>query len=42
MGACYRQIGNAVPVKFANLLGLELVRIEKNELCKNLIEKETA
>lgn len=32
MNACYRQIGNAVPVKFAELLGKELVRIEKEEL----------
>lgn len=31
-GSCYRQIGNAVPVKFARLLGEELVRIEKEEL----------
>lgn len=30
-GACYRQIGNAVPVKFAELLGKELMRIEKEE-----------
>lgn len=29
MGSCYRQIGNAVPVKFAELLGEELVRLEK-------------
>lgn len=29
MGSCYRQIGNAVPVEFAKLLGNELVRIEK-------------
>lgn len=29
MGSCYRQIGNAVPVAFANKLGQELVRIEK-------------
>lgn len=29
MNACYRQIGNAVPVKFAELLGNELMRIEK-------------
>jgi len=29
MGACYRQIGNAVPVKFASLLGAELIRLEK-------------
>lgn len=28
MGACYRQIGNAVPVHFAKLLGLELKRLE--------------
>lgn len=30
-GSCYRQIGNAVPVKFAKLLGDELIRIEKEE-----------
>lgn len=29
MNACYRQIGNAVPVLFAEKLGRELVRIEK-------------
>lgn len=29
MGSCYRQIGNAVPVKFAKLLGEELIRLEK-------------
>lgn len=28
MNACYRQIGNAVPVKFAELLGRELIRLE--------------
>lgn len=28
MGSCYRQIGNAVPVKFGRLLGEELIRIE--------------
>jgi DNA (cytosine-5)-methyltransferase 1 len=28
MNSCYRQIGNAVPVKFALLLGQELMRIE--------------
>ena len=32
MNACYRQIGNAVPVKFAQLLGKELIRLEKEEL----------
>lgn len=31
MNSCYRQIGNAVPVKFAKLLGDELIRIEKEE-----------
>ena len=31
-GACYRQIGNAVPVLFAKLLGEELVRIEEEEI----------
>ena len=30
-GSCYRQIGNAVPVLFAKLLGDELVRIEREE-----------
>lgn len=30
MGSCYRQIGNAVPVKFGELLGEELIRIENN------------
>ena len=30
MNACYRQIGNAVPVKFAKLLGEELIRLERN------------
>jgi DNA (cytosine-5)-methyltransferase 1 len=29
LGSCYRQIGNAVPVKFAELLGNELVRLEQ-------------
>lgn len=29
MNSCYRQIGNAVPVKFANLLGQELIRLER-------------
>lgn len=29
MNSCYRQIGNAVPVKFAKILGEELKRIEK-------------
>ena len=28
MNSCYRQIGNAVPVKFACLLGKELMRLE--------------
>lgn len=28
-GACYRQIGNAVPVSFAKILGKELIRVEK-------------
>lgn len=32
MNSCYRQIGNAVPVKFAKLLGEELKRIEEEEL----------
>ena len=30
-GSCYRQIGNAVPPRFARLLGEELIRIEKEE-----------
>ena len=30
-GSCYRQIGNAVPVLFARILGEELMRIEKEE-----------
>jgi len=29
MNSCYRQIGNAVPVKFAFLLGKELMRLER-------------
>jgi DNA (cytosine-5)-methyltransferase 1 len=32
MNSCYRQIGNAVPVRFAKLLGKELVRLENNVL----------
>lgn len=32
MGSCYRQIGNAVPVEFGRILGLELIRVEKEEL----------
>lgn len=42
MGACYRQIGNAVPVKFAELLGKELVRLEKEDLYEKMKEKATA
>lgn len=30
-GSCYRQIGNAVPVLFAEILGAELMRIQKEE-----------
>ena len=30
--SCYRQIGNAVPVRFARLLGEELVRLEQEGL----------
>jgi DNA (cytosine-5)-methyltransferase 1 len=30
MNSCYRQIGNAVPVRFAKLLGNELVRLESD------------
>lgn len=29
MGSCYRQIGNAVPVHFAKILGQELIRLER-------------
>lgn len=29
MNACYRQIGNAVPVRFSKLLGDELIRLER-------------
>lgn len=29
MNSCYRQIGNAVPVKFAHILGEELKRLER-------------
>jgi len=32
MGACYRQIGNAVPVLFAKQLGKELIRLETEVL----------
>jgi len=32
MNSCYRQIGNAVPVMFAKLLGQELVRLERDVL----------
>ena len=32
MNSCYRQIGNAVPVRFANLLGQELTRLERDVL----------
>ena len=28
MGSCYRQVGNAVPVRFAKLLGEEFKRLE--------------
>lgn len=31
MGSCYRQIGNAVPVRFGEILGNELLRIENQE-----------
>lgn len=31
MNACYRQIGNAVPVRFAEFLGRELSRLERAE-----------
>lgn len=31
MNSCYRQIGNAVPVLFGELLGKELARIEKEQ-----------
>jgi DNA (cytosine-5)-methyltransferase 1 len=29
MNSCYRQIGNAVPVRFAKLLGQEFIRLER-------------
>lgn len=32
MNSCYRQIGNAVPVKFSFLLGKELMRLERDEI----------
>lgn len=32
MNSCYRQIGNAVPVLFGELLGRELVRLEKENV----------
>lgn len=32
MNSCYRQIGNAVPVRFGEFLGKELVRLEKEGL----------
>jgi DNA (cytosine-5)-methyltransferase 1 len=32
MNSCYRQIGNAVPVRFARLLGKELIRLENAAL----------
>jgi len=32
MNSCYRQIGNAVPVRFAKLLGQELMRLEREVL----------
>lgn len=32
MGSCYRQIGNAVPVHFGEILGDELTRIEDQEI----------
>ena len=32
MGSCYRQIGNAVPVHFGEILGNELARIENEEV----------
>ena len=31
MNSCYRQIGNAVPVHFGELLGLELMRLERTD-----------
>ena len=34
MNSCYRQIGNAVPVKFAELLGKELKRLENEGIWK--------
>ena len=32
MNSCYRQIGNAVPARFAKLLGQELIRLEREEI----------
>ncbi|MCL2203466.1 MAG: DNA cytosine methyltransferase [Defluviitaleaceae bacterium] len=32
MNSCYRQIGNAVPVKFAKFLGEELTRLERDRI----------
>ena len=32
MNSCYRQIGNAVPVRFGEFLGRELVRLEKEAM----------
>lgn len=32
MNSCYRQIGNAVPVRFAEFLGREFIRLEKEGL----------
>ena len=31
MGSCYRQIGNAVPVKFAQMLGEQFTRLEQEK-----------
>ncbi len=32
MNSCYRQIGNAVPVRFSFLLGKELIRLEREQI----------
>ena len=32
MNSCYRQIGNAVPVRFSEFLGREFMRIEREHL----------
>jgi DNA (cytosine-5)-methyltransferase 1 len=34
MNSCYRQVGNAVPVKFAEKLGEQLAALEVNNINK--------